>query len=119
MLVALAGLLSGYNGHFDFTSGATYPDDVPYVAMRVMLATFGVALVPLAWYTTVELGMSWRACHLATIMVLLGKSRMQSCHIRADPQERRRLALYIAVHPTGLHASLLHVHYSLLLSEVS
>ncbi|EPS95451.1 hypothetical protein FOMPIDRAFT_71065 [Fomitopsis schrenkii] len=71
MLVALAGLLSGYNGHFDFTSGATYPEDVPYVAMRVMLATFGVALVPLAWYTAVELGMSWRACHLTALMVLL------------------------------------------------
>ncbi|KAH9930672.1 glycosyltransferase family 39 protein [Fomitopsis serialis] len=66
-----ASLLSGYDGHFDFTSGASYSDNVPYVAMRVMLATFGVALVPLAWYTAVELGMSWRACHLAAIMVLL------------------------------------------------
>lgn len=81
MLVALAGLLSGYNGHFDFASGATYPEDVPYVAMRVMLATFGVALVPLAWYTAVELGMSARACHLTALMVLLGAYSKDACSV--------------------------------------
>ena len=72
MLVGLAGLLSGYDGHFDFASGAVYNDTVPYVAMRVMMATFGVAMVPLGWYTAVELGMSWRACHLVALMVLCG-----------------------------------------------
>ena len=71
MLVGLAGLLSGYNGGFDFKSGAEYPETVPYVSMRVMLATFGVGMVPLAWYTCVELGMSMWACHLVTLMVLL------------------------------------------------
>ncbi|KAI0819094.1 glycosyltransferase family 39 protein [Irpex lacteus] len=70
MLVGLVGLLSGYDGHFEFKSGETYPENVPYVAMRVMLAMFGVALVPLGWYTAVELGMSWRACHLVALMVL-------------------------------------------------
>ncbi|KAL0580607.1 Dolichyl-phosphate-mannose--protein mannosyltransferase 2 [Marasmius crinis-equi] len=71
MLVGLAGLLSGYDGSFDFKSGAEYPENVPYVAMRVMLATFGVGMVPLAWYTAVELGMSLWACHLVALMVLL------------------------------------------------
>ncbi|KAG5220065.1 glycosyltransferase family protein [Salix suchowensis] len=47
MLVGLAGLLSGYDGSFEFKSGAEYPDTVPYVAMRVMLAMFGVLMVPL------------------------------------------------------------------------
>jgi dolichyl-phosphate-mannose-protein mannosyltransferase len=70
MLVGLAGLLSGYDGHFEFKSGETYPDNVPYVAMRVMLATFGVAMVPLGWYTAVELGMTSWACHLVALMVL-------------------------------------------------
>jgi dolichyl-phosphate-mannose-protein mannosyltransferase len=73
MLVGLAGLLSGYDGHFEFKSGEKYPDEVPYQSMRVMLAMFGVALVPLGWYTAVELGMSWRACHIVALMVLCGQ----------------------------------------------
>lgn len=72
MLVGLVGLLSGYDGSFEFKSGTEYPDNVPYVAMRVMLATFGVAMVPLGWYTAVELGMSLWACHLVALMVLCG-----------------------------------------------
>ncbi|KAJ7086024.1 glycosyltransferase family 39 protein [Mycena belliarum] len=71
MLVGLVGLLAGYDGNFEFKSGAEYPDTVPYVAMRVMLATFGVVMVPLGWYTAVELGMSQWACHLVALMVLL------------------------------------------------
>ncbi|KAJ9128277.1 hypothetical protein QFC24_000570 [Naganishia onofrii] len=56
MLVGLAGLLSGYNGGFEFKSGEHYPDTVPYTAMRVILATFGVGMVPVAWWTAGELG---------------------------------------------------------------
>lgn len=74
MLVGLAGLLSGYNGSFEFKSGAEYPADLPYITMRVLLATFGVAMVPLGWYTAVELGLSWKACHLVALMVLCGKT---------------------------------------------
>lgn len=118
MLVALAGLLSGYNGHFDFTSGATYPEDVPYVAMRVMLATFGVALVPLAWYTAVELGMSWRACHLTALMVLLGAYPVDACNIRPNLCCRCWLALHITIHPSGCHAPFLHFHHGLLSREI-
>ncbi|KAJ6570281.1 glycosyltransferase family 39 protein [Mycena vulgaris] len=71
MIVGLVGLLAGYDGQFEFKSGVEYPDTVPYVAMRVMLATFGVGMVPLGWYTAVELGMSQWACHLVALMVLL------------------------------------------------
>ncbi|KAG8715333.1 Protein O-mannosyltransferase 2 [Ceratobasidium sp. 423] len=70
MLVGLAGLLSGYDGSFEFKSGEKYPDSVPYITMRVMLALFGVAMVPLAWFTAKELRFSNRACHLVTIMTL-------------------------------------------------
>ena len=74
MLVGLAGLLTGYDGNFEFKSGELYPESVPYVAMRVMMATYGVALVPLGWYTAVELGLSPWACHLVALMVLCGMS---------------------------------------------
>jgi dolichyl-phosphate-mannose-protein mannosyltransferase len=77
MLVGLAGLLSGYDGHFEFKSGVAYDENVPYVAMRVMMATFGVALVPLGWYTAVELGMSSWSCHLVALMVLCGECQVR------------------------------------------
>jgi dolichyl-phosphate-mannose-protein mannosyltransferase len=74
MLVGLAGLLSGYNGGFEFKSGVDYPSDVPYTSMRVMLAAFGVALVPLAWWTAGELGWSKYTRHWVTLCVLCGES---------------------------------------------
>ncbi|GMK59386.1 hypothetical protein CspeluHIS016_0704010 [Cutaneotrichosporon spelunceum] len=70
MLVGFAGLISGYNGDFEFKSGVEYPDNVPYTAMRVLLASFGVALVPLAWLTTGELGWSRYTRHWVTLCVL-------------------------------------------------
>jgi dolichyl-phosphate-mannose-protein mannosyltransferase len=73
MLVGLAGLLAGYDGQFEFKSGTAYDENVPYVAMRVMMAMFGVGMVPLGWYTAVELGMSQWACHLVALMVLCGE----------------------------------------------
>ena len=76
MIVGLVGLLSGYNGHFEFKSGDVYKEDVPYIAMRVMLATFGVLMVPLAWYTSKELGFSNRGAHIVTLMVLCGTSTL-------------------------------------------
>jgi dolichyl-phosphate-mannose-protein mannosyltransferase len=90
MLVGLAGLLSGYDGGFEFKSGAEYPDTVPYVAMRVMLAIFGVVMVPLGWYTAVELGMSQYACHLVALMVLCGmhsSSTMAHCLFADMPSD--------------------------------
>ena len=79
MLVGLAGLLAGYDGNFEFKSGEVYPDNVPFVAMRVILATFGIGMVPLAWYTAIELGMSQWLCHLMALMVLLGKPFILVC----------------------------------------
>ena len=71
MLVGLAGLISGYRGNFEFKSGETYPADVNYIGMRVIMAMFGVAMVPLAWFTSGGLNWDWRARHLLTLMVLL------------------------------------------------
>lgn len=85
MLVGLAGLLSGYNGGYEFKSGEMYPEDVPFVAMRVILATFGVLMVPLGWYTAIELGMSTRACHLVALMCLCGTFLFISEHVPASP----------------------------------
>ena len=84
MLVAFVGLISGYDGGFEFKSGETYPETVPFTAMRIYLALFGAAMVPLAWYTAKELHFSPRARHLVTLMVLFGmkssNSRLRFAH---------------------------------------
>ncbi|KAF7732154.1 Protein O-mannosyltransferase 2 [Apophysomyces ossiformis] len=71
MLVGLSGWLAGYNGHFEFESGATYTDSVNYTAMRIFNAMWGALMVPLAYLTSVQLGMSMKASVLAATMVLL------------------------------------------------
>lgn len=78
ILVGLAGWLSGYDGNYDFPSGSVYPPEVPYIPMRIMLAMFGAAMVPLAWFTAVELHLSKKACHLVTLMTLCGTSWLSS-----------------------------------------
>ena len=72
--MALVGLISGYDGSFDFKSGEQYPSHVPYVTMRILLSSFGMAMVPLGWYTAKELHFSMRARHLVAFMVLFGNS---------------------------------------------
>lgn len=34
-----------YDGDFEIKGGETYPDNVSYVAMRVIMTTFGVLMV--------------------------------------------------------------------------
>jgi dolichyl-phosphate-mannose-protein mannosyltransferase len=72
MLVGLAGVLSGFNGAFEFPSGVTYPEYVPYRAMRFWMALPGIAMVPLAWATASELKFTKWGRHLVTLMVLCG-----------------------------------------------
>jgi hypothetical protein len=109
MLVGLAGLLSGYNGGFDFKSGVEYPPDVPYTPMRVMLASFGVALVPIAWWTAGELGWSRFTRHWVTLCVLCGEL---GCHLRTRLTRllRHRLAVHLSIHSTRFDAPVLHLH---------
>ncbi|RKP36722.1 glycosyltransferase family 39 protein [Dimargaris cristalligena] len=70
MLVGLSGLLGGYRGNFEFKSGADYPDTVNYTVMRVFNAAFGVGLIPLAYFTALNLKMSRNAAILAAVFVL-------------------------------------------------
>jgi dolichyl-phosphate-mannose-protein mannosyltransferase len=119
MLVGLAGLLAGYDGNFEFKSGEAYPDNVPYVAMRVILATFGVAMVPLGWYTAVELGMSLWACHLTALMVLCGALKNIPVVFPSSHSILRCCVAYnLTVYPPRRNASLLHVPYCLLFIEI-
>lgn len=120
MLVGMVGALSGYNGSFEFKSGTTYPAEVPFVTMRVMLSLFGVFMVPLAWYTAREMGMSRRAAHVVTLMTLCGAAR---CISHSDKwltsfRDRRCLALHLSLHPSRLYAVILHLYHRLYLRQV-
>ncbi|KAJ2141427.1 Protein O-mannosyltransferase 2 [Coemansia sp. RSA 564] len=70
LLVALAEVVAGHNGTFNFKSGSAYPDYVNYTLMRVQMSLYGVALVPLAYLTCLQLNMSRSMAALAACFVL-------------------------------------------------
>ncbi|KAJ7196882.1 glycosyltransferase family 39 protein [Mycena haematopus] len=51
LLITLAAFVFGYDGNFDFKDIGKPYDDVPYVAMRLVPALFGVATIPLSYLT--------------------------------------------------------------------
>ncbi|KAI8142811.1 glycosyltransferase family 39 protein [Fennellomyces sp. T-0311] len=70
MLVGLSGWLAGYDGSFKFESGKEYPEDLNYAAMRTFNAFWGALVIPMAYGTARQLGMSLMASTLAATMVL-------------------------------------------------
>lgn len=72
MLNGLAGVFAFYNGGFEFKSGEVYPGDLNYGRMRAFCAMFGVFLVPMAYFTAIQLKMSKSASIVCALMVLLG-----------------------------------------------
>ncbi|GAA5856473.1 hypothetical protein JCM8547_008760 [Rhodosporidiobolus lusitaniae] len=54
MLVGLAGAVSGFNGSFDYPSGAVYPDHVPFRTMRILLALPDIAWLVIARFVLLD-----------------------------------------------------------------
>lgn len=71
MLNGFAGLVAGFNGTFEFASGATYPPDLRYGVMRFFNGLFGAFVVPLAYYTGVHLHMTQPGAVLLAVMVIV------------------------------------------------
>lgn len=71
MLIGLAGRIAGYTGGYAFTSGEKYPPNVPYVAMRMIVAAFGSLTVPFGYVIAKNLGFSEATCLLTGAMCLL------------------------------------------------
>lgn len=75
LLITLAAYLGGFHGNFDFTEiGREYlvtPDmeAVPYVAMRLLCALFGLATVPLAYLTLRGLDLRPASAVLGALLV--------------------------------------------------
>jgi dolichyl-phosphate-mannose-protein mannosyltransferase len=121
MLVAFVGLVSGYNGSFEFKSGEQYPSNVPYISMRVLLSFFGVAMVPLGWYTAKELHFSMRARHLVACMVLFGNCKVllivPVSSLLSD-LPRPVMAYHQSFHSSRFAAVVLHMYHGVLPDQV-
>lgn len=72
MLIALVGWLAGFKGDFDFKDiGKDYIEPgVPYVAMRLLPALLGVAVVPIAYLTLIASNCSRVSATLASCLVI-------------------------------------------------
>ena len=72
MLNGFAGLIAGFNGTFEFPSGAKYPLELKYGVMRFVNGLFGAFMAPLAYYTGIHLRMSQPAAILLASLVIVG-----------------------------------------------
>jgi dolichyl-phosphate-mannose-protein mannosyltransferase len=66
--------LVGYDGHFLFDKiGDNYSDhNVPYVALRLWCSLCGAAVVPFAYLTMKEMGVSILGCVFGCMMLIFG-----------------------------------------------
>ncbi|KAJ3269778.1 Protein O-mannosyltransferase 2 [Terramyces sp. JEL0728] len=71
MLNAFAGTLGGFNGKFEFESGAKYPEEVSYGVMRFFNGLFGAFCTPLAYWTAIHLRLSHGAAILLAVMTIV------------------------------------------------
>ncbi|KIM79512.1 glycosyltransferase family 39 protein [Piloderma croceum F 1598] len=85
LLITLAAFIFGYDGNFDFKDIGKVYDHVPYVAMRMVPATLGVATVPLAYLTLRALDCRATTALLASLFVTFENGMVtQSRHILLD-----------------------------------
>lgn len=117
MLVGLSGWLVGYDGSFDFQSGAAFPEGLNYWGMRLFNAAWGAFMVPLAYGTAKEFGMSMRASILAATMVLFGKlsiKKTQSSIGLLILVTRYGIPLHQSLYSFGFNAFVFHMYITLL-----
>ena len=76
LLIAFSGYISGFEGgSFGFDKiGTPYPEDIPYVVLRLVPAIFGALLTPTAFLILSELQAFAYAGYLASFMVIFGKT---------------------------------------------
>lgn len=124
MLVGLSGWLVGYDGSFDFQSGATFPEGLNYWGMRLFNSAWGALMVPLAYGTAKEFGMSMRASILAATMVLFGKllygdGTITPRLIVVVGFIRYGISLYQPLYSFGFNALILYMYITLLPFQTS
>ncbi|KAJ3027390.1 UNVERIFIED_CONTAM: Protein O-mannosyltransferase 2 [Siphonaria sp. JEL0065] len=71
MLLGLSGLFVGYDGRYAFESGAKYPASLNYTGMRAFCSLIGALMVPLGFYTGLQLKLSLLGATFLALMVML------------------------------------------------
>ncbi|KAF8905795.1 Dolichyl-phosphate-mannose-protein mannosyltransferase-domain-containing protein [Gymnopilus junonius] len=85
LLITFAAFVFGYDGDFDFKDIGKIYEHVPYVAMRMVPATLGVATVPLAYLTLRALDCRATTALLASMFITFENGMVtQSRHILLD-----------------------------------
>jgi len=85
LLITLAAFVFGYDGQFDFKDIGKIYEHVPYVAMRMVPATLGIATVPLAYLTLRALDCRATTALLASLFITFENGLItQSRHILLD-----------------------------------
>ncbi|KAI8610310.1 Dolichyl-phosphate-mannose-protein mannosyltransferase-domain-containing protein [Chytriomyces sp. MP71] len=69
-LLGLSGLFVGYNGTFPFESGAKYPPELNYTGMRAFCSLIGSLMVPIGFYTGLQLKLSLLASTFLALMIM-------------------------------------------------
>ncbi|GAB1598221.1 protein O-mannosyl-transferase 2 isoform X1 [Argonauta hians] len=86
MLIALSGLLTGYDGNFPFAKPGDEYEDTQYVGMRMFCALLGTAIIPISYLIVWELTKSIVASLLAGLIILTDTGILTlSRHILLDP----------------------------------
>ncbi len=86
LLLTLAGWLAGFNGDFDFKDiGKDYLEPgVPYVAMRLVPAIFGVLTVPTMFLTLKAFGCRTTSAALGAGLIIFGLYKLRSSRYSHD-----------------------------------
>ncbi|KAG6375220.1 glycosyltransferase family 39 protein [Boletus reticuloceps] len=85
LLITAAAFLSGFDGEFDFKDIGKIFENTPYVAMRMVPATLGIATVPVAYLTMRALDCRATTALLATLLLTFENGLItQSRHILLD-----------------------------------
>ncbi|KAJ3347750.1 Protein O-mannosyltransferase 2 [Entophlyctis luteolus] len=71
MLLGASGLFVGYDGSFKFESAEKYPATLNYTGMRAFCSIVGAMMVPLGFFTGLQLKMSVVASFFLALMVML------------------------------------------------
>ncbi|KAF8590299.1 glycosyltransferase family 39 protein [Ramaria rubella] len=85
LLITLAAFVGGFDGQFDFKDIGKPYQNVPYVMMRLLPATLGVALVPLTYLTLRALDCRATTALLGSLFITFENGLItQSRHILLD-----------------------------------